>query len=115
MSIFSSNFFKFDENEWEVLGDGIKRKIVGYTDDLMAVYVHFEKGAVGEPHSHDIHDQIGYVAEGSFEAEIDGVKQVLKKGDAYLARKHFMHGAVALEEGSVLLDVFSPVREDFLK
>lgn len=40
----------------------------------MLVVVHFEKGAIGTPHAHDIHDQIGYVAEGSFEAEIDGVK-----------------------------------------
>ncbi|MDG3086330.1 cupin domain-containing protein [Vibrio hannami] len=108
-------FFMINENEWEVLGGGIKRKIVGYTDDLMAVHLEFDKGAIGAPHSHEIHDQIGYVVKGSFEAEVDGKKCVLKAGDAYIAKKHLVHGAVALEDGSILMDVFSPVREDFLK
>ncbi|AJR06665.1 cupin domain-containing protein [Photobacterium gaetbulicola] len=108
-------FFEINNNEWEDLGDGIKRKIVGHTEDLMAVHLEFAKGAIGHPHAHDIHDQIGYVVEGSFEAEVDGEKRVLKKGDAYIAAKLAVHGAVALEEGSILLDMFSPVRQDFLK
>lgn len=107
-------FFINDDVEWQDIGGGLSRKIVAYTDDLMAVLVRFEKGAVGEPHAHDIHDQIGYVAAGSFEAEIDGEKRILKVGDAYLAPKTVMHGAVALEEGSVLIDMFSPKRDDFL-
>jgi len=107
-------FFINDDTPWEELGDGVKRKIVGYTDQLMLVVVHFAKGAIGAPHMHDIHDQIGYVAEGSFEAEIDGVKKILVKGDAYIAPKLTMHGAVSLEEGSMLVDVFSPKRADFL-
>lgn len=108
-------FFIASENDWEDLGGGLKRKIVGYTDDLMGVHVQFEKGAVGEVHSHDIHDQIGYVVAGSFEAEIEGEKKILVPGDAYIAPKHFKHGAVALEDNSILLDLFSPAREDFLK
>ncbi|WED23535.1 cupin domain-containing protein [Vibrio sp. JC009] len=110
-----NSFFKIDDNDWEELGGGIKRKIVGYTDDLMAVHLEFDKGAIGAPHAHDIHDQIGYVVKGSFEAEVDGEKCVLTAGDAYIAAKHMVHGAVALEEGSILLDLFSPHREDFLK
>ncbi|MGO3406819.1 cupin domain-containing protein [Marinomonas sp.] len=109
-----STFFQSQEHEWEDLGSGIKRKIVGHTDNLMAVHLCFDKNAVGHPHAHDIHDQIGYVVEGSFEAEVNGVKQILKKGDAYIAQKHFVHGAVALENNSILLDMFSPAREDFL-
>ncbi len=108
-------FFKLQENPWEEVGGGIKRKIVGYTDELMAVHLCFDKGAIGAPHSHEIHDQIGYVVSGSFEAEVDGVKQVLIAGDAYIAPKHFIHGAVALEQDSILLDMFSPARQDFLK
>ena len=108
-------FFKNQETPWEELGDGIKRKIVGYTDELMLVHLNFDKGAIGAPHSHEIHDQIGYVVSGSFEAEVDGQKMVLTAGDAYIAPKHFRHGAVALEQDSILLDAFSPAREDFLK
>ncbi|MGC9404297.1 cupin domain-containing protein [Vibrio genomosp. F10] len=108
-------FFNIQETPWEEVGGGIKRKIVGYTDELMLVHLCFDKGAIGAPHTHDIHDQIGYVVSGSFEAEIDGVKKVLKAGDAYIAPKNVMHGAVALEQDSILLDAFSPLRADFLK
>ena len=107
-------FFIGEDASWEDLGEGLSRKIVSYTDELMMVLVKFEKGAVGAPHAHDIHDQIGYVAAGSFEAEVDGVSKVLTVGDAYTAPKNTMHGAIALEEGSILIDVFSPKREDFL-
>ncbi|ANO34511.1 cupin domain-containing protein [Vibrio breoganii] len=108
-------FFISKEQPWEDLGEGLSRQIVGYTDELMGVRVRFEKGAIGHPHAHEIHDQIGYVICGSFEAEIEGEKKILVAGDAYIAPKHFVHGAVALEEGSELLDLFSPAREDFLK
>ncbi|MFS1440293.1 hypothetical protein [Shewanella sp. 10N.286.48.A6] len=47
--------------------------------------------------------------------EIEGEKRVLKEDDAYFARKHMMHGAVALEQDSILLDIFNPAREDFTK
>ncbi|ACZ76822.1 MULTISPECIES: cupin domain-containing protein [Dickeya] len=107
-------YFIDDETPWEELGGGIKRKIITWSDDLMMVCVHFAKGAIGTPHTHDIHDQIAYVAAGSFEVVIEGEKRILKTGDAYMAVKHEMHGVVSLEEGSVLIDTFSPKRADFL-
>ncbi len=107
-------FFKDDTHPWEELGGGIKRKIVGYTDELMAVHVCFAKGAVGEVHSHDDHDQIAFVAAGSFEVTVAGEKKVLTRGDAYTASKKVPHGAVALEDNSILIDAFSPKRTEFL-
>lgn len=65
-------YFIDDETPWEELGDGIKRKIMTWTDNLMMVLVHFDKGAIGTPHKHDIHDQIAYVAAGNFEVVIEG-------------------------------------------
>jgi quercetin dioxygenase-like cupin family protein len=96
------------------LGDGIRRKVLAHTPDLMSVLVQFDKGAVGTPHAHDVHTQIAYVVAGSFEATIGGQTQVLQVGDSFLARPHTMHGVVALEAGSTLLDQFSPRRDDYL-
>ncbi|MCI1679022.1 MAG: cupin domain-containing protein [Ewingella americana] len=107
-------FFIDEETPWEELGHGVKRKIMTWSDDLMMVAVHFDKGAIGVAHKHDIHDQIAYVAAGSFKVEIEGEKKILGVGDAYRAVKHEMHGVVALEQGSVLIDTFSPKRADFL-
>jgi quercetin dioxygenase-like cupin family protein len=54
------------------------------------------------------------VQEGAFEVEIAGKKQVLKAGDAFYVPPNTDHGCRCIEKG-VLVDVFSPMREDFLK
>ena len=95
------------------LGGGVSRKILAQDTEMMAVEVHFEKGAVGAVHSHP-HVQISYVLEGKFEFELDGKKTVIEKGDTYYTKPCAPHGVVCLEAG-VLLDVFTPRREDFLK
>jgi quercetin dioxygenase-like cupin family protein len=99
---------------WTELGDGIRRRIVGHTSQLMSVLVQFDKGAVGTPHSHEVHDQIAYCLSGSFECEVAGVKRVIKAGDSFVAEHGQLHGVVALEHGSTLLDQFSPPRADYL-
>jgi quercetin dioxygenase-like cupin family protein len=100
------------EREWEQLGGGVERKILGYDDHLMMVLVSFEKGAVGNLHHH-VHRQVSYVASGKFEVTIDGNKKVLQQGDSFFVAPDLVHGVVALEAGS-LVDVFTPAREDFL-
>jgi quercetin dioxygenase-like cupin family protein len=98
---------------WEQVGQGLRRKVMAYNKELMLVKVAFEKGAVGALHEH-YHSQISHVESGAFEITVDGQTKVLKAGDAYYIPPHVMHGALCLEPG-VLIDVFSPHREDFLK
>lgn len=107
-------FYNDSQTPWTELGDGIRRKFVGHTPQLMSVLVQFDRGAIGTPHAHEVHDQIAYVVSGSFEATIDGVQRVLRTGDAFIAAHGATHGVVALEAGSTLLDQFSPRREDYL-
>jgi len=98
--------------DWEILGGGVKRKIMSFDERLMLVKVAFEKNAIGTLHNHP-HTQISYVSKGSFEVEIDGEKKILKTGDVFYAAPGLFHGVVCLEEGE-LVDVFSPYREDFV-
>lgn len=107
-----TNYFPGDAIELEDLGGGVKRRITAYNDNLMSVEVHFEKGAVGAMHSHP-HEQITYIISGKFEFDIGGVKKVLKAGDSTYKQPGIEHGAVCLEAG-VLLDIFTPRRDDFL-
>ena len=93
-------------------GPGVCRKILAYTDELMCVENHFEKGGVGALHSHP-HTQITYVVSGVFEFEIDGVKKTVTAGDTMLKKDGVVHGCVCLEKG-ILLDVFTPMRQDFV-
>lgn len=43
----------------EDLGSGVSRKILAYSENIMSVEVHFEKGAVGPMHNHP-HEQLTY-------------------------------------------------------
>lgn len=108
-----SNIFQVEtETKWEDLGSGIKRQIFGYNDTVMMVKVKFEEGAIGALHQHP-HSQVTYVESGIFEVTIDNQIKTLIKGDGFLAPPHKMHGVICKEPG-VLIDVFSPHREDFL-
>ena len=97
---------------WQQMGEGVKRKIMAYDDKLMVVRVSFDKGGVGALHQH-YHSQITHVESGIFEVEIGDEKKVLTPGDAFYIPPIVMHGAVCLEAG-ILIDVFSPMREDFI-
>ncbi|MDJ1468705.1 cupin domain-containing protein [Cytophagaceae bacterium DM2B3-1] len=112
-AIQTNVFIKDQDIAWEVVGQGVKRKVMAYNQDLMMVKVAFETGGVGALHHH-YHTQISYVESGAFEITIADEKQVLKKGDVYFIPPDVIHGALCLEEG-VLVDVFNPLREDFIK
>ncbi|MGS2764194.1 cupin domain-containing protein [Sinomicrobium sp. M5D2P9] len=109
----SEVFFTSSETPWEKVDKGIERQFVGYDDRVMMVKVKFEKGAVGYLHHH-YHSQATYVASGVFEIIIDGKKKILKAGDGFFIPSDVPHGAGCLEDG-MLIDVFSPAREDFLE
>jgi quercetin dioxygenase-like cupin family protein len=94
-------------------GEGVERRLMGYGRDLMMTEVSFKKGGVGSPHAHAEHEQISYIVSGSFEVTVGSSTGVLSAGDAFLAARGETHGVVALED-SVILDVFTPIRRDFL-
>lgn len=90
------------------------RRVLAHGKALMLVEYRFKKGGVGAIHKHDNHDQVGYVAQGRFEIIVGGEKKLIAKGDTYYAAPGVPHGVVALEDDSVLVDTFTPAREDFL-
>lgn len=111
--MLQSKEFQF-ENEvpWENPAPGIQRQVYGYDDKIMLVKVKFEKDAVGLLHEHH-HSQVTYVESGVFEMTIGEEKKIIRQGDGYYVPPHVIHGCVCLEPG-LLVDVFSPLREDFL-
>lgn len=91
---------------------GVTRRVIAHGGKIMGVEVRFEKGAVGSIHKH-FHEQMSYIVSGSFEYFEDGKKYLVKAGDSYYVPADVEHGVIALEE-SVILDVFTPQRDDFL-
>lgn len=95
------------------LGGGVSRKILSYSENLMAVELHFEKGAVGAKHSHP-HEQIGYIVSGKLVYQEKGCEdKELQTGDTYYVKPDAEHGILVLED-TVLLDIFTPMRKDFV-
>lgn len=108
----SSIFMQLSDAPWTPAGTGVERQIMGYDPSVMLVKVRFEKGAIGEKHSHP-HVQTTSVVSGIFAVEVDGEEQVLSAGDGFYIPPGAVHGVKCLEAG-MLLDAFSPCREDFL-
>lgn len=108
----SEPFVMAEQSEIEQVGEGIRRQFLGFNDQIMAVRVWFDKGAVGDVHTH-YHSQVSYVESGEFDVSVNGEIKTLKSGDSFYVVPHAPHGAVCKREG-VLIDMFAPMREDFL-
>lgn len=96
----------------EDLGGGVTRKVLAYLPGEMIVEVAFEKGAIGQVHTHP-HIQCTYVREGAFLFTICGKDFPVRAGDTLAFAPNEPHGCVCQEAG-VLIDVFSPMRKEFL-
>ena len=79
----------------------------------MMTLVEFKKNSRGSVHTHP-HRQVTYIIHGSFEVQIEDEKKVLKQGDSFFILPSLTHGVMALED-ALLVEVFSPLREDFFK
>ena len=108
----SEPFMFGDRIPRESVGEGLTRQLFGFNESILMARVEFEAGAVGEIHRHE-HSQVSYVESGEFDVIIDGVETRLGPGDSFFIQPNLAHGAVCRKAG-VLIDVFSPVREDFL-
>ena len=108
----SKAFMLGSQTPRESVGEGLVRQLFGYNDAILMAKVDFEAGAVGTIHAHP-HSQVSYVVSGEFDVFVDGVETRLGPGDSFYIAPNLDHGAVCRKAG-VLIDVFSPVREDFL-
>lgn len=107
-----SLFVEASDDGWLDLGNGVRRRVRLRLPQMMLVEFAFEAGAIGALHSHP-HVQCSYVEKGAFDVTIGGVTQRLTKGAGFIVPPNAEHGVVALEAG-LLVDVFTPQRDDFL-
>ena len=91
--------------------EGMRRQVLAHNDQLMLVRHLLDKGWVGARHSHP-HHQLMYVASGAIRAEVGGRVIEAHAGDSFVVDGGVEHQATALEASEVL-DVFTPVREDY--
>lgn len=108
----TETFIKDTSLEWEKVNDLVERKIMAYDESLMLVKASFKTGGIGPIHHH-YHSQITHVESGVFDVTIGDETKRLEAGDSFYIPPNVPHGAICLE-GGLLIDVFSPMREDFV-
>lgn len=91
---------------------GLTRRVGAYNDKLFLAEHRMEKGWVGAAHSHP-HDQVVYVVSGHLQVRAGDQTFEVRPGDSFVVRGGVQHQASALEP-SLIIDVFTPCREDYL-
>ena len=101
-----------DKDSVEML-PGIRRRLVAVGSRVMAIRVELDRGSVLPAHSHP-HEQIGFVVSGRLRFNVAGETSLLQGGDGYSIPGGANHSVEEVIEDSVVVDVFSPVREEYL-
>ncbi|MEA4912704.1 MAG: cupin domain-containing protein [Oscillospiraceae bacterium] len=108
-------FVERSDMKFKDFHDGTTRVQLGKLPGIMGCTMTFNKGAFTVPHAHDDHLQFIYFLKGKFEITCGAEKRICLPGDCMYADYNELHGSFALEDGSMLLDVHTPMREDIDK
>ena len=93
------------------LSPGLSRQMI-HTPGMTILRVQFRKGVASPPHHH-VHEQVTMLTSGAMRFDLAGEKVILRPGDLLPIPSNVVHGAEALED-SVLIDVFTPSRDDLI-
>jgi quercetin dioxygenase-like cupin family protein len=97
----------------QMLGGGIVRQMM-HGDRVMVCRLTIPAGTAMPAHRHP-HEQITIVESGRVRYVLGSDEREFGPGDVILMPGELWHGATTLDEDVVLIDIFSPIREDFLE
>ena len=107
-------FVKRNETEEKQILPGVKRRILNHGGKLMMTEFVFKKDTDVGTHSHP-HEQISCIIQGSGKFQLGEIDTIIEKGDSVYIPPDVPHGFIAKEDGTTIIDAFTPVRDDFLK
>ena len=93
--------------------EGIQRQMV-VGEKMMICRFRFAPFLVTPEHTHP-HEQMSLVISGRVRFFVEGVERIAEPGDVLHFPSNCLHGATMMDEEVVLLDIFTPPREDFLE
>ena len=105
-------FRKAHEKGYKEVISGIRLKTLAYGEKTLLTEFRMDAGSMLPKHAH-VHEQTGYLVEGKMRLTIDGQTFDVAKGDCWCIPGNSEHGAEILAD-SVAVEVFSPVREEYL-
>lgn len=105
-------FYKKDETGYRQVVKGVSLKTLTYGEKTLLAEFLLTGGEILPSHAH-VHEQIGYLVSGAILLTIGSETFEVNPGDSWCIPGNVEHGAKILKD-SVAIEVFSPVREDFL-
>jgi quercetin dioxygenase-like cupin family protein len=107
----------FQHRDWsripvEQVAEGVQRQMI-HGDRVMVCRLTIAARTVTPVHSH-MHEQVTLVERGSADFFVEGERKTARAGDILVFPSNIRHGATMLEDEVVLIDIFSPPREEFL-
>jgi quercetin dioxygenase-like cupin family protein len=106
-------FEKHSDSGYRPALDGIDRKTLVQGEKTLMTEFRLRQGAVLPRHAHP-HEQTGYLVAGRIRLSIGTEENEAQAGDSWCIPGGVEHGAYILED-SVAIEVFSPVRDDYLR
>jgi len=105
-------FAKYDAGNFLTPVEGIEMKTLVYGEKSLLTRFHLKKGKELPRHSHP-HEQTGFLVSGKIRLFIGGEDFLAEPGDTWSIKGNIEHRAEILED-SVAIEVFSPLREDYM-
>ena len=107
----SGYFYSFKERKAKEQSKGIKVRSV-YLENLMMTHMEFEPGSIIPEHRHS-NEQITLILEGKIDMTVGKEIKTVVKGDVIVIPANIEHSAKILDEFTVAVDGWSPVRDDY--
>jgi len=104
-------FINLDDYEAQEVVPGCRLR-TPYGEKMMLSYLEMDAGAEIPMHHHP-HEQGGILLEGRMQLTIGDETRICESGSMFLIPPNTPHRAVAVDGPAVVMDVFSPVREDY--
>jgi quercetin dioxygenase-like cupin family protein len=105
-------FYKKENGGYRTLADGVEMKPLTHEEKTLLCEFRLAKGASLPSHAHP-HEQAGYLVTGKMRFVIDEKEFQAEPGDSWCIKGDVTHSAQVLED-SVVVEVFSPVRTEYL-
>jgi quercetin dioxygenase-like cupin family protein len=105
-------FYKTDPSGFKEVLDGVRYKTLVYGEKTLFAEFHLDRGSTVPVHNHP-YEQTGYLVSGKLRFDVEGEKIEAEPGNSWCIPSDVKHGAEVLED-SVVIEVFSPVRKDYL-
>lgn len=101
-----------EDARWITMAEGVRRRTLVSGATMMQMLVELKEGSHLPEHRHP-QEQIAHVVSGRLRFWVDGAAQEIGAGESLYLKSGIAHAVDALET-AVVLDTFSPPREDLL-